>query len=79
MTLPLLQAYLTYARNVQVGAQSGVEECKRQFAWDRWNCPDSATQLKGLRRGTLAFLNTNLSLSSGSQMTKEKHIYAQNE
>lgn len=50
-TLPLLQAYLTYARSVQVGAQTGIEECKHQFAWDRWNCPDSATQLKGLRRG----------------------------
>ena len=48
---PPPQAYLTYARSVQVGAQRGVEECKHQFAWDRWNCPDSATQLKGLRRG----------------------------
>ncbi|XP_005468064.3 protein Wnt-8 [Oreochromis niloticus] len=44
--------YLTYAKSVQVGTQIGVEECKRQFAWDRWNCPDSATQLKGLKRAT---------------------------
>uniref|UniRef100_A0A3Q3FJ94 Protein Wnt n=1 Tax=Kryptolebias marmoratus TaxID=37003 RepID=A0A3Q3FJ94_KRYMA len=46
------KAYLTYARSVQVGAQSGIAECKHQFAWDRWNCPDSATQLRGLRRAT---------------------------
>ncbi|XP_056145789.1 protein Wnt-8a-like [Lampris incognitus] len=46
------KAYLTYASSVQVGAQSGIDECKRQFAWDRWNCPDSAIQLKGLRSAT---------------------------
>lgn len=36
-----------------MGVQGGLEECKHQFAWDRWNCPDSATQLRGLRRGEL--------------------------
>ncbi|XP_052006218.1 protein Wnt-8a ORF2 [Xyrauchen texanus] len=49
------KAYLTYARSVQVGAQSGIQECKHQFAWDRWNCPDSALQLstnKGFRSAT---------------------------
>ncbi|KAF7662825.1 hypothetical protein LDENG_00226380 [Lucifuga dentata] len=45
-------AYLTYAGSVQVGTQNGIEECKHQFAWDRWNCPDSAIQLKGLRSAT---------------------------
>lgn len=47
------QAYLRYARSVQMGVQSGIVECKHQFAWDRWNCPDSATLPKGLRRGKL--------------------------
>lgn len=46
-----LQAHLTYAKSVQVGTQIGIEECKHQFAWDRWNCPDSATQQRGLRLG----------------------------
>uniref|UniRef100_A0A672JNM0 Protein Wnt n=1 Tax=Salarias fasciatus TaxID=181472 RepID=A0A672JNM0_SALFA len=46
------KAYLTYAKSVQVGTQSAIEECKYQFAWDRWNCPDSATQLRALRRAT---------------------------
>uniref|UniRef100_G1N712 Protein Wnt n=1 Tax=Meleagris gallopavo TaxID=9103 RepID=G1N712_MELGA len=27
------------------GAQSGMEECKFQFGWERWNCPESALQL----------------------------------
>ncbi|XP_076144242.1 protein Wnt-8a-like isoform X2 [Alosa pseudoharengus] len=49
------KAYLTYASSVQVGARKGIEECKHQFAWDRWNCPESALQLSthsGARRGT---------------------------
>ncbi|KAM9470676.1 protein Wnt-8a-like [Clarias gariepinus] len=49
------KAYLMYASSVQAGAQRGIEECKYQFAWDRWNCPESELQLstqKGLRRAT---------------------------
>ncbi|XP_055517537.1 protein Wnt-8b [Leucoraja erinacea] len=48
----LLQAYLIYSSSVAAGAQSGIEECKHQFAWDRWNCPERALQLSthsGLR------------------------------
>ncbi|MGH0116630.1 UNVERIFIED_CONTAM: hypothetical protein FKN15_012225, partial [Acipenser sinensis] len=49
------QAFLTYSSSVQVGAQSGIAECKHQFAWDRWNCPESALQLSthnGIRSAT---------------------------
>ncbi|XP_054648185.1 protein Wnt-8a-like isoform X1 [Dunckerocampus dactyliophorus] len=49
------KAFLTYAGSVQVGAQSGIYECKHQFAWDRWNCPESTLQLSthnGLRSAT---------------------------
>ncbi|XP_043911546.1 protein Wnt-8b [Protopterus annectens] len=45
-------AYLIYSSSVAAGAQSGIEECKHQFAWDRWNCPERALQLSthsGLR------------------------------
>lgn len=48
------QAYLIYSSSVAAGAQSGIEECKYQFAWDRWNCPERALQLSshgGLRSG----------------------------
>ena len=48
------KAYLTYASRVQVGGQSAMKECKHQFTWDRWNCPESALQLSthnGLRSG----------------------------
>lgn len=45
MSVPLLQAYLIYSSSVAAGAQSGIEECKYQFAWDRWNCPERALQL----------------------------------
>lgn len=41
----LCQAYLTYTTSVALGAQSGIEECKFQFAWERWNCPENALQL----------------------------------
>ncbi|KAK7810925.1 hypothetical protein U0070_013579 [Myodes glareolus] len=46
------KAYLVYSSSVAAGAQSGIEECKYQFAWDRWNCPERALQLSshgGLR------------------------------
>ncbi|MEE6479041.1 hypothetical protein FKM82_012107 [Ascaphus truei] len=49
------KAYLTYSTSVAVGAQSGIEECKFQFAWERWNCPETALQLSthnGLRSAT---------------------------
>ncbi|XP_004697070.1 protein Wnt-8a [Echinops telfairi] len=39
------QAYLTYTTSVALGAQSGIEECKFQFVWERWNCPENALQL----------------------------------
>ncbi|NXJ13136.1 WNT8C protein, partial [Odontophorus gujanensis] len=39
------KAYLTYSSSVAAGAQSGMEECKFQFGWERWNCPESALQL----------------------------------
>ncbi|KAM3605561.1 uncharacterized protein V6R79_000812 [Siganus canaliculatus] len=48
LTLDLIQrlcAYLIYSSSVAAGAQSGIEECKHQFAWDRWNCPERALQL----------------------------------
>ncbi|KAA8588485.1 hypothetical protein FQN60_009830, partial [Etheostoma spectabile] len=49
------KAFLTYAGSVQVGAQSGIYECKHQFAWERWNCPENTLQLSthnGLRSAT---------------------------
>ncbi|XP_066505558.1 protein Wnt-8a-like [Hoplias malabaricus] len=56
------KAYLTYSGSVQAGAQRGIEECKHQFAWDRWSCPETELQLstqKGLRSATkeTAFLH----------------------
>ncbi|XP_042563885.1 protein Wnt-8a-like [Clupea harengus] len=52
------KAHLTYASSVQAGARNGIEECKQQFAWDRWNCPESALHLTTpgrLRAGTMSF------------------------
>uniref|UniRef100_A0A668S9L6 Protein Wnt n=1 Tax=Oreochromis aureus TaxID=47969 RepID=A0A668S9L6_OREAU len=49
------KAYLTYASSVQVGAQSGIRECKRQFALEKWNCPENTRSLSphnGLRSAT---------------------------
>uniref|UniRef100_A0A8C5JHH3 Protein Wnt n=2 Tax=Junco hyemalis TaxID=40217 RepID=A0A8C5JHH3_JUNHY len=39
------KAYLTFSSSVAAGAHSGMEECKFQFGWERWNCPESALQL----------------------------------
>ncbi|XP_072439211.1 protein Wnt-8b isoform X3 [Chiloscyllium punctatum] len=53
------KAYLIYSGSVAAGAQSGIEECKHQFAWDRWNCPERALQLSthsGLRSGGQGWL-----------------------
>ncbi|GCB70419.1 protein Wnt-8-like [Scyliorhinus torazame] len=49
------KAFLTYSSSVAAGAESGIDECKHQFTWDRWNCPESALQLSthnGLRSAT---------------------------
>ncbi|XP_059919093.1 protein Wnt-8a-like [Gadus macrocephalus] len=46
------KAFLNYATSVQMGTRDGIEECKHQFAWERWNCPDSAVQLRGMRSAT---------------------------
>ncbi|KAI1291836.1 Protein Wnt-8b [Halotydeus destructor] len=35
------QATVGYADTVALGAQRGLEECKEQFAWERWNCPQN--------------------------------------
>jgi len=59
----LLQAYLIYSSSVAAGAQSGIEECKYQFAWDRWNCPERALQLSthsSLRSGKCTALGDQL-------------------
>uniref|UniRef100_A0A8D2LHE1 Protein Wnt n=1 Tax=Varanus komodoensis TaxID=61221 RepID=A0A8D2LHE1_VARKO len=49
------KAYLTYSTSVAAGAQLGMEECKHQFNWEHWNCPESTLQLSThnkLRRAT---------------------------
>uniref|UniRef100_A0A8C7VAF9 Protein Wnt n=1 Tax=Oryzias sinensis TaxID=183150 RepID=A0A8C7VAF9_9TELE len=49
------KAFLTYANSVQVGARMGIHECKHQFAWEKWNCPEKTLQLSthiGLRSAT---------------------------
>ncbi|EGW06698.1 protein Wnt-8a isoform X1 [Cricetulus griseus] len=38
------KAYLTYTTSVALGTQTGMEECKFQFAWGGWNCPEHAFQ-----------------------------------
>ncbi|KAG7329130.1 hypothetical protein KOW79_007304 [Hemibagrus wyckioides] len=43
-------AYLSYTSSVLAGAQNGMQECKHQFAWDRWNCPESTFHLSTHRR-----------------------------
>lgn len=61
----MLQAYLIYSSSVAAGAQSGIEECKHQFAWDRWNCPERALQLSthsSLRSGESTSSHTKLQL-----------------
>ncbi|XP_018611852.2 protein Wnt-8a-like [Scleropages formosus] len=35
------KASLSYTKSVHAGAQGGIKECKYQFAWDRWNCPET--------------------------------------
>ncbi|XP_076877202.1 protein Wnt-8a-like [Brachyhypopomus gauderio] len=49
------KAHLAYAESALAGARSGLEECRHQFAWDRWNCPENTFHLstqRGLRGAT---------------------------
>ncbi|CAH1795484.1 unnamed protein product [Owenia fusiformis] len=34
------KAHIAMADSVAAGALTGVKECKYQFKWDRWNCPE---------------------------------------
>lgn len=41
-----------------MGAQSGIQECKRQFALEKWNCPENTLSLSphnGMRSGKNSF------------------------
>ncbi|XP_064631758.1 protein Wnt-8b-like isoform X2 [Lineus longissimus] len=38
-------AYMVFSESVAAGAQTGVKECKDQFKWDRWNCPENTFSL----------------------------------
>lgn len=70
----LLQAYLIYSSSVAAGAQSGIEECKYQFAWDRWNCPERALQLSthsSLRSGESRGFNTSSDIFT-QQLDRER-------
>uniref|UniRef100_A0AAZ3RVK9 Protein Wnt n=1 Tax=Oncorhynchus tshawytscha TaxID=74940 RepID=A0AAZ3RVK9_ONCTS len=68
-----LKVYLIYSSSVAAGAQSGIEECKYQFSWDRWNCPERALQLSTHRTNRqTAFV---LAISSVIISTKSNSIY----
>ncbi|KAM4732647.1 protein Wnt-8a-like [Anableps anableps] len=53
------KAYLTYASSVQLGAQRGTRECKHQFAWEKWNCPESTLKLSTLNSHRTATRETS--------------------
>lgn len=36
-----MQATLGYEDTIAIGAQKGLEECRRQFSWEKWNCPQN--------------------------------------
>nr|XP_006631821.1 PREDICTED: protein Wnt-8a-like [Lepisosteus oculatus] len=70
------KAHLIYTGSVQAGAQRGIEECKYQFAWDRWNCPESALQLSthnGLRSATRETSFVHAISSAGVMYTLTKN------
>lgn len=35
------KATLGYADTVAMGAQKGLDECREQFMWHKWNCPQT--------------------------------------
>ncbi|XP_014864525.1 PREDICTED: protein Wnt-8a-like [Poecilia mexicana] len=53
------KAFLTYASSVQMGAQRGIRECKHQFAWEKWNCPESTLKLSTLNSLRIATKETS--------------------
>lgn len=66
-----------------LGAQSGIEECKFQFAWERWNCPENALQLSThnrLRGGKFVHLyRGDMCLEVGLQYVCMCSIYVHSE
>uniref|UniRef100_A0A672JNA9 Protein Wnt n=1 Tax=Salarias fasciatus TaxID=181472 RepID=A0A672JNA9_SALFA len=65
------KAFLTYASSVRVGAQRGIQECKHQFALEKWNCPESTLQLSthsGLRRAPFTAAGVMYTLTKNCTM-----------
>uniref|UniRef100_A0AAY4E9M1 Protein Wnt n=1 Tax=Denticeps clupeoides TaxID=299321 RepID=A0AAY4E9M1_9TELE len=70
------KAYVTFSGSVQAGARRGIEECKYQFAWDRWNCPEREIQLPNhnrLRSATRETAFVNAINAAGVMYTLSKN------
>nr|AVK72279.1 Wnt8 protein [Xenoturbella bocki] len=43
------KALLTFSDSVASGAMLGMEECRYQFQWDRWNCPENSLPIFSMK------------------------------
>nr|AXP07341.1 wingless-type secreted protein 8 [Eucidaris tribuloides] len=64
------KSYLMYTDSVSAGMNRAIEECKYQFRWDRWNCPEASLSSPNQNTREMSFVHSIASAGVMYSLTK---------